>query len=67
MYLKENGILIHKIHILGVAQQELKVGRFVCKTAIVQLLFVGYCRKATLKFFLLAITSEELRIDDEGN
>ena len=43
MYLKENGILIHKIHILGVAQQELKVGRFVCKTAIVQLLFVGYC------------------------
>ena len=49
MYLKENGILIHKIHILGVAQQELKVGRFVCKTAIVQLLFVGYCISTLLR------------------
>jgi len=43
MYLKVNGILVYKIHILGVAEQEIKVDPFVCKMAIVQLLFVGNC------------------------
>jgi hypothetical protein len=40
MYLEENSIFIYKIYILGVAQEQPKLGQLVCKMAIVPITFL---------------------------